>query len=120
MGADEFVFGRCNITPLITLVEGFAYRFGYVCQLTEFFQLRIHFLVGDHREGLITRKGNILVFVQDSLCYLVEFDPYAIGCLDRCNVDKRILYIAFFQVLHIGVPETGVAAENEDIPDLFS
>lgn len=35
MGADEFVFGRCNITPLITLVEGFAYRFGYVCQLME-------------------------------------------------------------------------------------
>ena len=86
-------------------------------ELTQLLDVAVHSLVGVVRQGLVVLEWGVLVFIKNGLGNLVQFDGDAVRRLDGRDLDVVALDIASSEVVDIGVPEAGEAAEEEDVPD---
>ena len=109
MGANEFPLGMDGIGSNVSLISGDADGLVDLGQLAEVLQAPVHGLVG---EG-----GDVFVFFQDGLGDIVQLDGDAVACFDGGHVHVVTLDVAAAQVVGIGMPEAGKAAEKEDVPD---
>ena len=117
VGADQFPLGLDLVGADVALVGGDADFLIDTGQTAELFDVAVHRLVGIVRQGLAVPEGGILVFLQDGLGDLVQFDGNTVRCLDGRDLDVVALDIAAAEVVDVGVPEAGEAAEEEDVPD---
>ena len=102
VGADQFPLGLDLVGADVALVGGDADFLIDTGQLAQLLDVAVHRLVGIVRQGL----GN-----------LVQFDGNAVCRLDGRDLDVVALDIAAAEVVDVGVPKTGEAAEEEDVPD---
>ena len=117
VGADEFPLGLDLVGADVALVGGDADFLIDTGQLAQLLDVAVHRLVGIVRQGLAVLEGSVFVFLQDGLGDLVQFDGNAVCRLDGRDLDVVALDIAAAEVVDIGVPEAGEAAEEEDVPD---
>ena len=102
MGTDRFPLRLDLVGAYVALVGGDADFLIDTGQTAELFDVAVHRLVGIVRQGL----GD-----------LVQFDGNAVCRLDGRDLDVVALDIAAAEVVDVGVPKTGEAAEEEDVPD---
>ena len=117
MGADEFPLGLDLVGADVALVGGDADLFIDAGEATQFLDVAVHRLVGVVRQGLAVLERGVLVFLQDGLGDFVQFDGKAVGRLLGRDFNVVALDIAASEVVDVGVPEAGEAAEEEDVPD---
>ena len=117
VGADEFPLGMDLVGADVALVGGNTDLFIDTGEFAQLLDVAVHRLVGVVRKGLVVLEGGILVFLKDGLGDLVQFDGNAVRRLDGRNLDVIALDVAAAEVVDVGVPETGEAAEQEDVPD---
>ena len=117
VGPDQFPLGLDLVCADIVLVGGDADLFVDTGEFAQLLDVAVHRLVGVVRQGFAVLKGGILVFLQDSLGNLVQFDGDAVRRLDGRDLDVVALDIATAKVVDVGVPEAGEAAEEEDVPN---
>ena len=117
VGADEFPLGLDLVRADVTLVGGDADLLIDTGELAQLLDVAVHRLVGIVRQGLVVLEGGVLVFLQNIPGNLVQFDGDAVRCLDGRDLDVVALDVAAAKVVDVGVPETGEAAEQEDVPD---
>ncbi len=117
VGADQLPLGLDLIGADVALVGGDADLLIDTGQLAQFFDVAVHRLIRVVRQGLVVLEGGVLVFLQNIPGNLVQFDGDAVRCLDGRDLDVVALDVAAAKVVDVGVPETGEAAEHEDVPD---
>ena len=117
VGADEFPLGLDLVGSDVALVGGNTDLLINSGQLAQLLDVAVHRLVGVVRKGFVVLEGGVLVFLQNSLGNLVQFDGDAVRCLDGRDLDVIALDVAATEIVDIGVPEAGEAAEEEDVPD---
>ena len=117
VGADEFPLGLDLVGADVALVGGHADLLIDAGEFAKLLDVAVHRLVGVVRQGLAVLEGGVLVFLQDGLGDLVQFDGNAVCRLDGRDLDVVALDIAAAEVVDVGVPKTGEAAEEEDFPD---
>ena len=59
----------------------------------------------------------MLVFFQDGFGDVIQFDRHAVACLDGGHVHVVPFDVAAAEIVGIGMPQAGEAAEKEDVPD---
>ena len=135
MGDDEFPLGL-DLVGADVVLEGGVLVFlqnipGYLVQFdgdavrcldgrdldVVALDVAVHRLVGVVRQGLVVLEWGVLVFIKNGLGNLVQFDGDAVRHLDGRDLGVVALDIASSEVVDIGVPEAGEAAEEEDVPD---
>ena len=117
VGADEFPLGLDLVGADVALVGGDADSLINTGEFTQLLDVAVHRLVGVVRQGLVVLEGGVLVFLQNIPGNLVQFDGDAVRCLDGRDLDVVALDVAAAEVVDVGVPKTGEAAEEEDVPD---
>jgi len=117
VGADEFPLGLDLVGSDIALVGGNADLLIDTSEFAQLLDIAVHRLVGVVRQGLVVLEGGILVFLQNIPGDLVQLDGNAVRRLDGRDLDVVALNVAAAEVVDVGVPETGEAAEQEDVPD---
>ena len=117
MGDDEFPLGLDLVGADVALVGGDADLLVDSGQTAQLLDVAVHRLVGVVRQGLVVLEWGVLVFIKNGLGNLVQFDGDAVRHLDGRDLGVVALDIASSEVVDIGVPEAGEAAEEEDVPD---
>ena len=117
MGSDQLPLGLDLVGADIALVGGDADLLIDTSEFAQLLDVAVHRLVGVVRQSLVVLEGGVLVFLQNSLGNLVQFDGDAVRCLDGRDLDVIALDVAATEIVDIGVPEAGEAAEEEDVPD---
>lgn len=117
VGADEFPLGLDLVGANVALVGGDADLLIDTGEFAQFLDVAVHRLVGVVREGLAVLEGSVLVFLQDGLGNLVQLNGNAVRRLDGRDLDVVALDIAAAEVVDVGVPEAGEAAEEKDVAD---
>ena len=117
MGADELPLGQDLVGADVALVGGDADLLVDSGQTAQLLDVAVHRLVGVVRQGLVVLEWGVLVFIKNGLGNLVQFDGDAVRHLDGRDLGVVALDIASSEVVDIGVPEAGEAAEEEDVPD---
>ena len=117
MGSDQLPLGLDLVGADIALVGGDADLLIDTSEFAPLLDVAVHRLVGVVRQSLVVLEGGVLVFLQNSLGNLVQFDGDAVRCLDGRDLDVIALDVAATEIVDIGVPEAGEAAEEEDVPD---
>jgi len=117
VGADEFPLGLDLVGSDVALVGGDANLLIDTSEFAQLLDVAVHRLVGVVRKGLVVLEGGVLVFLQNIPGNLVQFDGDAVRCLDGCDFNVIALDVAAAEIVDVGVPEAGEAAEQEDIPD---
>ena len=117
VGADEFPLGMDLVGADVALVGGNTDLFIDTGEFAQLLDVAVHRLVGVVRKGLVVLEGGVLVFLQNIPGNLVQFDGDAVRRLDGRDLDVVALDVAAAKVVDVGVPETGEAAEQEDVPD---
>ena len=112
MGADELPLGLDLVGADVALVGGHANLLIDAGEFAQLLDVAVHRLVGVVREGLAVLEGSVLVFLQDGLGDLVQFDGNTVRCLDGRDLDVVTLDIAPAEVIDVGVPEAGEATEE--------
>ena len=111
VGANEFPLGLDLVGADVALVGGDTDLFIDAGELAQFLDVAVHRLVGVVRKGLVVLERSILVFLQDGFGDLVQFDGDAVRRLDCRDLDVVALDVAAAEVVDVGVPEAGEAAE---------
>ena len=117
VGADEFPLGLDLVGADVALVGGDANLLIDTSEFAQLLDVAVHRLVGVVRKGFVVLEGGVLVFLQNIPGNLVQFDGDAVRCLDGRDLDVIALDVAATEVVDVGVPEAGEAAEEEDVPD---
>ena len=117
VGADEFPLRLDLVSSDVSLVGGDANLLIDSGEFTQLLDVAVHRLVGIVREGLVVLEGGVLVLLQNGLGDLVQFDGDAVRRLNGCYLDVVAFDVATAEVVDVGVPEAGEAAEQEDVPD---
>ena len=117
VGADELMLGVDFIgadVPFISRDSDFFINAGEFAKLLD---VPVHGLVGIVRQRLVILEGGILVFLQNCLRDIVQFDGDTVCRLYRRDLDMVTFDVAATQVVDVGMPQAGEAAEKEDVPD---
>ena len=118
MCAKQGIF-RCNfVNTLITFVIRLANRLVNSSHFCQFFEVVIHFLIGNNRQHLVIFKRHILVLVKNRFAVVVQLDNQAIGSLDRRNLNVVAFNIAPAEVKHIRITQAREALEKKYITHL--
>ena len=117
MGTDKFPLGLDLVGADVALVGGDANLLIDAGELAQLLDVAVHRLVGIVRKGLVVFEGSVLVFLQDGLGNLVQLDGDAVRRLDCRDLNVVAFDIAAAEVVDVGVPEAGEAAEEKDVPD---
>ena len=117
VGADELPLGLDLVGADVALVGGDADLLIDAGEAAKLLDIAVHRLVGVVGQGLAVLEGGVLVFLQNGLGDFVQFDGEAVGRLLGCDLNMVALDIAAAEVVDVGVPEAGEAAEEEDVPD---
>ena len=117
VGADQFPLGLDLVGSDIALVGGNTDLLIDTGQLAQLLDVAVHRLIRVVRQGLVVLEGGVLVFLQNIPGNLVQLDGDAVRCLDGRDLDVIALDVAATEIVDIGVPEAGEAAEEEDVPD---
>ena len=117
VGADQFPLGLDLVGADVALVGGDADFLIDTGELAQLLDVAVHRLVGIVRQGLVVLEGSILILLQNGLGDLIQFDGNAVRRLDGRDLDVIALDVAATEIVDIGVPEAGEAAEEEDVPD---
>ena len=117
VGPDQFPLRLDLVGADVALVGGDADLLIDAGEFAQLLDVAVHCLVGIVRKGLVVLEGGVLVFLQNIPGNLVQFYGDAVRRLDGRDLDVVALDVAAAKVVDVGVPETGEAAEQEDIPD---
>ena len=117
VGADQLPLGLNLVGADIALVGGDADLLIDPGQFAQLLDVAVHRLVGVVRKGFVVLEGGVLVFLQNIPGDLVQFDGDTVRGLDGRDLDVIALDVAAAEVVDVGVPEAGEAAEQENIPD---
>ena len=119
MCAKQGIF-RCNfVNTLITFVIRLANRLVNSSHFCQFFEVVIHFLIGNNGQHFVIFKRHILVLVKNRFAVVVQLDNQAIGSLDRCNLNVVVFNITSAEVKHIGITQARESLEEEYITHTF-
>ena len=117
VGADELMLGVDFIgadVPFISRDSDFFINAGEFAKLLD---VPVHGLVGIVRQRLVILEGGVLVFLQNCLRDIVQFDGDTVCRLYRRDLDMVTFDVAATQVVDVGMPQAGEAAEKENVPD---
>ncbi len=117
VGADQFPLGLDLVGADVAFVGGDADFLIDAGELAQLLDVAVHRLVGVVRQSLVILEGGVLVFLQNIPGNLVQLDGDAVRRLDGRYLDVVALDVAAAEVVDVGVPEAGEAAEQEDVPD---
>ena len=117
VGSDQFPLGLDFVGADVALVGGDTDLFIDTGEAAQFLDVTVHRLVGVVGQGLAVLEGGVLVFLQNGLGDFVQFDGKAVSRLLGRDLNVVSLDITAAEVVDIGVPEAGEAAEEEDVPD---
>ena len=101
MGTDEFPLRLDLVGSDVALVGGDADLLIDTGQFAQLFDVAVHRLVGVVRKGFVVLEGGVLVFLQNILGNLVQFDGDAIRRLDGRYLDVVALDVAAKPILDI-------------------
>ena len=111
MSAYEFPLFLDLIFSLITFVSRDSDLLVDSGEFTEILQMPVHGLVLDDRENSVVGKGIILVLAEDIASDIVQLNGDTITRFDCSNLNVVFLYVVFSKVIHVGVTQSGKAAE---------
>ena len=117
VGANQLPLGLDLVGADVALVGCDADFLIDAGEAAKFLDVAVHRLVGVVRQSLTVLEGGVLVFLQDGLGDFVQFNGEAVGRLLGRDLNVVALDIAAAEVVDVGVPEAGEAAEEEDVPD---
>ena len=117
VGANQLPLGLDLVGADVALVGGDADFLIDTGEYARFLDVAVHRLVGVVREGFAVLEGGVLVFLQNGLGDLVQFDGDAVRRLDCRDLDVVALDVAATKVVDVEMPEAGEAAEEEDVTD---
>ena len=117
VGTDQFPLGLDLVGANVAFVGGDSDLLIDAGEAANFLDVAVHRLVGVVRQGLAVLEGGVLVFLEDGLGDFVQFDGEAVGRLLGRDFDMVTLDVASAEVVDVGVPKAGEAAEEEDVPD---
>ena len=110
MGSDQFPLGMNLICPDISFIGRDTDFFIDAGQFAQFLDIPVHRLIGIIRQSLIGERS-ILVFLQNSLCNVVQFDGYTICRLDGRYFNMAAFNVASAEIIGVRMTESGEAAE---------
>jgi len=90
MSGNQFPFGETNIFSFPVNVLDNSYRRGEFAQFTDIFEILVHLLVTDDREGQ-SIKVECGIFVQNSLGHFIDRNIDWIVRLDGGQADISVL-----------------------------
>ena len=99
MGADKFPLGLDLVGADVALVGGDTDLLIDAGEAAQLLDVAVHRLVGVIRQGLAVFEGGVLVFLQNGLGDLVQFDGEAVGRLLSRDFNVVTLDIAAAEVV---------------------
>ena len=116
VGTDELILGIDSVRAYIPFIGGHPDLFINTGQFAKLLDIPVHGLVGQIWKCLIVFKGDILVLFQNGFGDIVQLDGDAVGRLDGSDFNMVSFDVAAAEVVGVGVPKAGEAAEEQHIP----
>ena len=118
MSAHQIVLGFYGLFPLATTVADTGDGFVNLAKFAQIFDVIVHLLIGDDRQGLAIRELAVFVLIQYPPSERIDVDGKPIVCLLGSDVQDVSGYVRLFEVGHIGITQAGKGAEAEEVSSL--
>ena len=93
MGPYQLILGFVCVNPFLSTILGDTYGLINAGSFADFFQVKVHPLIGLNWQGFVLGEGDVLILVQNSFGDGVKADGKTILSLFRGNHDAIFLHV---------------------------